>query len=168
MKKTLKLTLTVALLLCSTSLFAQKIGRINLDEIIQAMPETKEMMTKMEAIRKDWANQYEVIQVEYNQKMNDLQKGTATLTDAQKQMKETELRDIINRLQQFEQMAGEDMQKKQMELLEPIQKKATDALNKVAAAQGFAAVLHSGIIAYVNEAQIPDLAPAVKKELGIQ
>ena len=41
MKKILKLTLAIALLMGSTSLFAQKFGRINTQEIIMSMPETK-------------------------------------------------------------------------------------------------------------------------------
>ena len=45
MKKLIKLTLVVALVLGSSSLFAQKLGRINLEEIITLMPEYKEMMT---------------------------------------------------------------------------------------------------------------------------
>ena len=43
MKKALKLTLAVALMMGATSLYAQKFGRINSQEIVMAMPETKEM-----------------------------------------------------------------------------------------------------------------------------
>ena len=38
MKKAIKLTLAVALMLSATSLFAQKFGRINSQEILLAMP----------------------------------------------------------------------------------------------------------------------------------
>ena len=43
MKKAIKLTLAVVLVMGATSLFAQKFGRINTQEIIMAMPETKTM-----------------------------------------------------------------------------------------------------------------------------
>ena len=47
MKKLIKLTLVVALVLGSSSLFAQKLGRINLEEIITLMPEYKEKMSSI-------------------------------------------------------------------------------------------------------------------------
>ena len=45
MKRAIKLTLAVALMMSATSLFAQKFGRINTQEIIMNMSETKEMQT---------------------------------------------------------------------------------------------------------------------------
>ena len=56
MKKVIKLTLAVALTLSASSLFAQKFGRINTQEILLAMPETKEMNTNMQAYGKDLEN----------------------------------------------------------------------------------------------------------------
>ena len=81
MKKLIKLTLVVALVLGSSSLFAQKLGRINLEEIITLMPEYKEMMTNMEAYSKDLRDNLETIQVELNTKYNDFQKNKATYSE---------------------------------------------------------------------------------------
>ena len=91
MKKLIKLTLVVALVLGSSSLFAQKLGRINLEEIITLMPEYKEMMTNMEAYSKDLRDNLETIQVELNTKSNDFQKNKATYSEATRQLKEKEL-----------------------------------------------------------------------------
>lgn len=52
MKKAIKLTLAVVLVMGSTSLFAQKFGRINTQEIIMAMPETKTMQENMDTFAK--------------------------------------------------------------------------------------------------------------------
>ena len=49
MKNVLKLTLAVVCVMFSTSLFAQKIGRINTQEIIINMNEFKEANTQLEA-----------------------------------------------------------------------------------------------------------------------
>ena len=110
MKKLIKLTLVVALVLGSSSLFAQKLGRINLEEIITLMPEYKEMMTNMEAYSKDLRDNLETIQVELNTKYNDFQKTKrllgVTATEGE------ELTDLQNRLQEFYQSAQEDLQKK--------------------------------------------------------
>ena len=105
MKKLIKLTLVVALVLGSSSLFAQKLGRINLEEIITLMPEYKEMMTNMEAYSKDLRDNLETIQVELNTKYNDFQKNKATYSEVTRQLKEKELTDLQNRLQEFYQSA---------------------------------------------------------------
>lgn len=94
MKKLIKLTLVVALVLGSSSLFAQKLGRINLEEIITLMPEYKEMMTNMEAYSKDLRDNLETIQVELNTKYNDFQKNKATYSEVTRQLKEKELTDL--------------------------------------------------------------------------
>ncbi len=169
MKKVLKLTLAVALMLSATSLFAQKFGRVNSQEIIMAMPETKQMQTNMEAFNKDLQNNLEAIQVEFNNKYQDFQKNYSTLSEAVREMKQKELQDLTQRLQEFEQIARQESQKKQNELLAPIIEKAKNAINKVSAAGGYLAVfdISAGSLAYFDQAALTDIAPAVKKELGI-
>ena len=132
MKKLIKLTLVVALVLGSSSLFAQKLGRINLEEIITLMPEYKEMMTNMEAYSKDLRDNLETIQVELNTKYNDFQKNKATYSEVTRQLKEKELTDLQNRLQEFYQSAQEDLQKKEKELTAPIVAKAQEAVKNAA------------------------------------
>lgn len=169
MKKAIKLTLAVALLMGSTSLFAQKFGRINTQEIIMAMPETKTMQTNMEAYGKEIQDNIETMQVEFNTKYQDYQKNYNTLTDMAKEMKEKELQDLQNRIQEFQGRAQQEYQKKQNELLTPIIDKAKNAIDKIAAAGSYLAVFDTstGSLAYFDETTLTDLAPAVKKELGI-
>ena len=142
MKKLIKLTLVVALVLGSSSLFAQKLGRINLEEIITLMPEYKEMMTNMEAYSKDLRDNLETIQVELNTKYNDFQKNKATYSEVTRQLKEKELTDLQNRLQEFYQSAQEDLQKKEKELTDPIVAKAQEAVKKVAQKGAYVAVFN--------------------------
>ena len=70
MKKALKLTLAVALMMGATSLYAQKFGRINSQEIVMAMPETKEMQTNLETFGKELNENIETINVEFNNKLH--------------------------------------------------------------------------------------------------
>jgi outer membrane protein len=73
MKKVLKLTLAVVCVMFSTSLFAQKIGYVNTDEIIANMKETQDAYTQLEAYAKDLQAQAETIQVEFNNKLQEYQ-----------------------------------------------------------------------------------------------
>ena len=59
MKRAIKLTLAVALMMSATSLFAQRFGRINTQEIIMNMSETKEMQTNLESFAKELQDQVE-------------------------------------------------------------------------------------------------------------
>ena len=61
MKKALKLTLVVVCTMISTSLFAQKFGRINSQEIVTSMNEFKEAQTQIQAYAKDLDAQLETI-----------------------------------------------------------------------------------------------------------
>ena len=137
MKKALKLTLAVALMMGATSLYAQKFGRINSQEIVMAMPETKEMQTNLETFGKELNENIETINVEFNNKLQEYQKTANTLTDAVREMKAKELEDLQRRSQEFQQMAQRDYAKKQEELLQPIIEKAKAAIDKIAAAGGY-------------------------------
>ncbi len=146
MKKAIKLTLAVALMLSASSLFAQKFGRINSQEILLAMPETKEMETNMQAYGKDLQDNLETITVEFNQKYLDFQKNFDTYSDAVKQLKQKELQELQNRREEFEQVAQQDYQKKQQELLTPIIEKAKAAIDKVTKENGYLVVFETGSV----------------------
>ena len=173
MKKILKIVLTVAFVAGSTSVFAQKLGRINMQELVFAMPETAEMQKNLEAYQKELQDQLETIGVEFNNKLNEYTKQVSdknsTMSDSVRQLKEKELNDLIQRRNDFEQVAQQDLQKRYNELLAPIIDKAKAAIDKVASAGSYLAVFDTstGSLAYFDEAMLTDLAPAVKKELGI-
>ena len=166
MKKVLKLTLAVVCVMFSTSLFAQKIGRISSQEVVVNMTEYKEAQTQLEALAKDLQAQMETIQVEMNTKIQEYQKGAETMTDAVRQLKEKELNDLNTRLQEFNQVAQQELQKKEQELMEPIIKKANEAITEVSKAGGYTVIFETGSMIYFDEAQVKDITPEVKAKLG--
>ena len=166
MKKVLKLTLAVVCVMFSTSLFAQKIGRISSQEVVVNMAEYKEAQTQLEALAKDLQAQMETIQVEMNTKIQEYQKGAETMTDAVRQLKEKELNDLNTRLQEFNQVAQQELQKKEQELMEPIIKKANEAIAEVSKAGGYTVIFETGQMIYFDEAQVKDITPEVKAKLG--
>ena len=101
--------------------------------------------------------------------MADYEKNQATMAASIKQMKQQELEQLQQRYAEFQQIAQQDFQKKEAELLEPVQKKAQEAVNKIAKANGYTAVFNTSVpsLAYFDEAQLTDIAAGVKKELGI-
>ncbi len=175
MKKILKLTLAVALMMCATVASAQKFGRVDLAAIVPNMPEFKEAQTNLEAYGMDLQNQLEQIQVEFNQKYAEYEKNRATYTDTIRQMKESELQQLQQRFQEFQQIAQQDIQQKEAELMEPIYNKANEAVKAVAEAGGYMAIFStagdmatSAGLAYFDPAALTDITAEVKKGLGIE
>ena len=148
---------------------AQKFARVNLQEIVVTMPEFSEAQKNLEAFGKDLQEQMEQIQVEFNNKLADFEKNQATMAASVKQMKQQELQQLQQRFTEFQQIAQQDFQKKEAELIEPVQNKAQEAINKIAKAAGYIAVFNTSVpsLAYFDEAQLVDIAALVKKELGI-
>ncbi|MFI3259363.1 MAG: OmpH family outer membrane protein [Rikenellaceae bacterium] len=170
MKNLLKIALFVALTLSTTLVSAQKSGRINIQTIIVAMPETAKMQADLEAIRKDFSENLETMQVELNNKINDYQQNEATMTASIRSLKEKDMQDLNTRMQQFEQSATQEMQAKQNEMLSPIIAKAREAVDAEAKAGGFAMIFDesAGALAYYDETLVPDITPNVMKRMGLR
>ena len=169
MKNVLKLTLAVVMMMGASSLYAQKFGRINTSDVIAAMPEATQAQTNLDAFVKDLSDTFETMQVELNTKVTDLQKNEATMTESMKQLKYKEAQDLSARMEEYQRNAQQEIQLKQAELMRPVQEKAMAAINKVAKEGGYLAIFDTSIpsMAYFDEANLTDILPLVKAELGI-
>ncbi len=170
MRKIITMTLVFAFVGLTTATQAQKLGRIQFQEVVMAMPETQVMQANLEAFRKDLTDNLEAMQVEFNNKIADYQANISNYTDSIKSLKEKELQDLQTRMQQFEQSAMQEMQTKQTELFNPILAKAREVVNKIAAEGGYDVVYDesAGALAFVNTTTVTDIAPQVKAALGIK
>ena len=167
MKKVLKLTLAVVCVMFTSSLFAQKIGYIDTQNVFASMQETKDAYAQLETYAKDLQAQAEAIQVEYNNKYQEYQTSASTMTDAVRQLKEKELTDLNTRIQEFQQVAQQDLQKKENELMAPIYEKVKNTIDEVAKAGGYTIILPGSALIYIDTAQVKDIASEVKSKLGI-
>ncbi len=171
MKKGFKWALLAGLLLVSAAANAQvKLGYISSSEIFQAMPERDSATTKLEAYAAELQDQLEVMQVELNTKYQDYLKNATTLSDAIRQTREGELRSIQTRIEETQQLFQQDLAQMEQTLLNPVFDRLTAAIQAVAKANGITAVFESsgGGMLYHDPAGMTDMAPLVKRELGIQ
>ena len=146
---------------------AQKIGHINSQELLAAMPELKTVQSKLDTLAGQYETQFANMQEEFNKKVADFQKDQATMTAGVRDFRQQEIAELEQRIYLFRQTAQEDIQKKQQEFLMPIQQKMMDAIKKVGAEQGCAYVMKAMTLHYIAPDAL-DLMPLVKKELGIQ
>ena len=174
MKKFLKLTLAVVLMVSATAANAQKFGRVDLADIVTNMTEFKEAQLNLEAYGRDLQDQLEQIQVEFNKLYADYEKNVTTFSDTVRQLKERELTELQKRFQDFQQLAQQDMAKREAEIMNPIYEKANDAVKLVSSAGGYIAIFSTTSdqpaaagLAYFDPAQLTDITPEVKVVLGI-
>src|ERR1035437_5188 len=108
------------------------------------------------------------MQKELNDKNAEYQNNVKNYTDLIKQTKQNELQDINKRIQDFQAQAQTDFQKKNTELMKPINEKAKKAIEKVAKAKGYKIVLDSGGGRVLFTEPADDIFSFVKAELGIK
>lgn len=171
MKFMMKLSLGLVALFCATTVAQaqSKFGYVNSQEIIFSMPELNDVQASLEKLQKDLEEQLEIIQVEYNNRLVEYQKNAANYSDAIRQSKEQELMSLQQRYEELGKAGSQDMQNQQNKLMQPVIEKARAAIDKVSAEGGYIAVfdMAAGSLAYFDKAQMTDIAPMVKKELGI-
>ncbi len=168
MKKVFGILLFAVLVFTAQDGFAQsfKTGHINRDEIIMTMPDYDSAMKKYNAFGQELTNALELMQVEYNNKLDQYVKDSKNLTDLVKANKEQELADMQNRINNFQQQAQVQLQDKQAELLNPIIEKATNAINAVAKEGGYIYIYDIRTLVYVDTVKSTDIGPLVKTKLG--
>jgi len=170
MKKVFGILLFAALVFTAQDGIAQsfKSGHINRDDIIMAMPDYDTAMKNYNAYGQELTNALELMQVEYNNKLDQFVKESKNLTDLVKANKEQELADMQTRINNFQQQAQTLLQEKQAELLNPIIEKATNAINDVAKEGGYIYIYDVRTLVYVDTVKSTDIGPLVKTKLGIK
>ena len=146
---------------------AQKIGYINSQEMLAAMPEIRGMQAKLDTLAGQYETQFANMQEEFNKKVADFQKDQATMTAGVRDFRQQEIVEMEQRIQMFYQTAQKDIQAKQQEYLIPIQNRMLEAIKKVGAEQGCTYVMDAMAMLYIAPDAL-DLMALVKSELGIQ
>jgi len=84
--------------------------------------------------------------------------------------RQKELEDMMQRQEQFQAKAQQDMEKANNDLMAPVYKKLDDAIKAVGAAEGVIYIFDMARtpIPYINENQSINLTPKVKTQLGIK
>ena len=146
---------------------AQKIGHIDTAKLVQNMPETKKANSELEKIQKTYKSDIEANIKAYQTKAQRYAAEEKTQTPETNSRRKAELQADATKIQQAEQIATQELRKKEIELKNPIYEKAQKAIKDVAAAQGLVYVFNSapggGLIIFEKGT---DIYNAVKTKLG--
>lgn len=171
MKNFKNILLTAVITLSSlTFTFGQsKLAHLSVSEIMMLMPETKAAETEIQQLSQTY--QKEIKDLEDAIRAKDLQYKAEreSLSPLMNQTRDKEVQDMIQSMQSYAQQAQQDVQKRQMDKIMPIQEKLLAAINTIADSQGIEYVFDStpgqGQTGLVFKGK--DLTEDVKKELGL-
>lgn len=166
MKKII-LVMAAALVALSASAQNLKFAHVNFNELVMLMPEADSARAQMNASQQEAQDTYKSMMDEFQNKYQQYQQKSSTWTAAIRESKEKELADIQNRIEEFNQSIQQELQQQQSQLMAPIQKKAVEAVNKLAKEGGYIYVFEQGSLLYFDAAQSTDLTPAARKALNI-
>jgi outer membrane protein len=147
-----------------------KIGYADVDYILGQMPDTKTVESELKTLNTQLQNQLQTKYQEYQEKLQAYEQNLATMPDAIRQDKETELTQLQQRLQKLQQDAQANIQKKQGELMQPLYEKIGDSITAVAKANGYTYIINGqvggiDVVLYADEQY--DVSDLVLKEMGI-
>lgn len=168
MKNIFKLVVvSAAVVLSSFTANAQKIAHINLDSLISIMPETKVATQAVQDYAKQLEQQVTAMQTELQAKYEKYQAEMKDLPELVRASREKELNDLNQRIQDFQQQAQQDYQRKSAELSKPVYEKAKKAIDQVAKESGYKYVFDTstGLVIYNEPAD--DIFNLAVKKLGI-
>lgn len=168
MKQIKKVAVAVVLFIAATS-FVQaqsKIAHINVTELLSQMPEMKAAQAELKKLEETYRADIQSSLDELKNKLTQYNNEASTMSQEENQKRALELQGFERNIGEAQQAAQQELAKKQSELFEPISKKAKEAIEKVAAAQGYDYVVDASPGAGVIVAKGKDLLPDVKQELG--
>lgn len=168
MLKKLLLAVAVALPMFASAQTV-KIGIVDTNAVMTAMPETTAAQTKMQEIQKKYQDESTRLEEEYKRMVDEFQKMKEDELPAIKERKTREINDYQQKIQSFMQTAEQDMQKQYQGLMAPIAQKLKEAIESVGKENSFSMIQNYSpdLILYYG-APVQDITPLVKAKLGLK
>lgn len=149
------------------SLFAQKFGHVDSQAIMQGMPEVSKVSGELEAKAKEYENELQGMQKEFQTRYEEYEKSASTMNDTKRKEVETELQQMNQKIQDTYQAHQQELAKLQQEKFQPIQNKIITAINNVGKAGGYVYIMDkSAGIPYISDTLSKDVTSEVKAELN--
>jgi len=147
---------------------APKFGHIDMQALVQIMPERAVAEKQFLAYQKEIEDAYGIMQKELQAKFVDYSANKDSMSETMRRMKEEDLNAMQERVQTYSQSAQQQLQNKNAELYKPILEKADKAVKDVGAEKGLIYVfdMSARVILY-NSKESVDILPFVKTKLGI-
>lgn len=134
-----------------------KIGHINSEQIMQALPEAQDAQRSLDNLVAQWESELQKMQSDWKKKFDEYDKKKLILTDQARADQEKALRDLEQSIADYRNRKfgqnGELFQK-QNEVMKPIQNKIFKVLEDIAKDQGYDYIFDKSgeiLLLYANE-----------------
>ena len=163
----LKLVFAALLLwMGTTNANAQKIAHIDVQKIMTEMPEFKAGQAQLKKLYATYQKEFKEMQDAYQAKLKKYQDESKTVSEQENQKRVKELMEMEKNIAKAQQDIQAEAQKKEAELMKPIQEKLLKAIKDVAKEKGYEYVFDSSGPTNLIVANGPDLYADVKAKLG--
>ena len=147
---------------------AQKFGTVDSQAILTQLPDYTEAEAKLAESSKKYEAELAKLREEFDKKATDYQ---AILDDPNtpqtiKERRTQEMQELDQKIQQFLQAAQQDLQRQQVQLLQPIQEKILGAIQAVGQEDSFTIIFPAEACVYQGSGCV-DVTPLVKTKLGL-
>jgi outer membrane protein len=167
MKHLLVLFIALSGVITSTRAKAQvKIGYISLQELMVAMPEYKTAEKDMADYQQALVEQGADYQKAFMTKDSIFKADSSKWTQANKDVKRKEINELYLRWANFNQEAQKLIEKREQDLIAPIQQKAVETTRTVAKENGYSYVLSKEQL--ISFPATDDMFPLVAKKLNLK
>jgi outer membrane protein len=147
----------LVLMVPSLALSQQKIGHINSEQIMQALPEAQDAQKSLDNLVSQWEGELQKMQADWKKKFDEYDKKKLILTDQARADQEKELRQMEQNIADYRNKKfgqnGELFQK-QNEVMKPIQNKIFSVLEDIAKEDGYDYVFDKSgeiLLLYTND-----------------
>lgn len=144
-----------------------KVGVVDTNSILEAMPETKAAQTKLAETSKKYEDEFAKLQQEFARLYDEFNKMPESEPQAIRERKTRELADMNQKIETFQQSASQDLQRTQSELMQPIVLKVKNAIESVGKEGGYSIVTESASFIYFAS-PVTDITSSVKVKLGLK
>lgn len=171
----MKTIVSAAIILFATALSAQhkhlKLGYTNVEDLVVLMPESKTIESELKSYKNQLDNSLSQKMKEFEEKYTNYQKGASMMSDVIRADKERELRNLQESIEAFQKDAEMSIQRKQIDLLDPVLKKVQKAIEDVANENGFDYIFNTeggfGSSILLHMPKQDDVTNLVMKKLNI-
>lgn len=168
--KSIKIILFVVLASVSTIGYSQelKFAHIDIQKMVSTLSDKVQADKKLQDEATKLQTQLKIMSDELEKKYTDYMAEKDSLPELVRSIKEKEIQDQNQRIQNYNQLAQQSLGQKEQELLKPIVDKVQKAIDEVGAEQGFIYIfdVSSKAIVYHSDKSV-DAEVLVKAKLGI-
>lgn len=167
-KKLSALFISLFLLFAGPLNAQQKYGHIDSGEVLEAMPEYKQLMARVEKKQKEAQLEMQRMYQDFQNRQKELAEFGMSMMMAVREEKLMELDSLQQAIEGYEEKATGDIRSLQEKLMVPLNDKYLKIVNQVAKENGYHYIfdIAGGLLAYYPE-NGGDITKLVKQKMGI-